>query len=282
MVIQSTDTQPNDAAENNSKNSIPRLRQLISQGRLTRFWPLLIIFIRFPLIMLGNLIVYGAIITFTDRANPWEYALMWGNVHTSLIADAITIALVVWLIRREGLSLADLINWRPGQLWRESLNGLGLTVILYLTLFIGGMAGAFIAFGSDAFAFDSSAFADLTRADLPPLWYYLWSFIILPITVAVAEELAYRGYAQPRLEALIGGKWTAVFIVAFGFGIQHIAFSLTDWQSALARFIGTFIAGLVFGIIYLRQRRLFLLIIAHWLVDVIGLGLFPMMFYLSL
>lgn len=281
MIVQNIST-PANLTENRGRNGSPYLQQLIAQGQLTRFWPLLVIFIRFPLIMLGNLIAYGYIITFTNRANPWEYALMWGNVHTSLIADTVTIVLVIWLIRREGLRLADLITWQKESIWREGLLGLGLTIVLYAALLLGGLLGAFLAFGSEAFAFDASAMVNLTRAELPPLWYYLWGLIVLPITVAIAEELAYRGYAQPRLEALTNSNWTAVFIVAFGFGIQHIAFSLTDWQSALARFIGTFIAGIVFGTIYLRQRRLLPLIIAHWLIDVFGLGFFPLMFYLSL
>lgn len=34
-----------------------------------------------------------------------------------------------------------------------------------------------------------------------PLWIALWSIVVLPVTVAIAEELLYRGYLQPRLRA---------------------------------------------------------------------------------
>ncbi|MGF1505939.1 MAG: lysostaphin resistance A-like protein [Anaerolineae bacterium] len=122
--------------------------------------------------------------------------------------------------------------------------------------------------------------APLDAALLPPLGYYLWALIVLPVTVGITEELAYRGYAQPRLEAATGSRWLGLLIMAFGFGVQHIAFSMTDWQSALARFVGTFIAGIVFGLIYMKQRRLLPLIIGHWLVNAVFLGLFPLLGYL--
>ncbi|MEM7799318.1 MAG: CPBP family intramembrane glutamic endopeptidase [Chloroflexota bacterium] len=245
-------------------------------------WPLIVILIRFPLIMLGNLIVYGYNLTFTADPTPWNTALLWGNVHTPIIADSVTLLLVIWLMRREGGRLSDLINLQQKAWGREILIGIGLSLILLITLYAGNLIGGLIAFGPAIFEFDPNAFADVTRADLPPLWYYLWGLIVLPISVSIAEEVAYRGYAQPRLSAALGNRWLALIVVALGFGVQHIAFSATDWQSALARFIGTFIAGLVLGFIYLRQQRLLPLIIGHWLVNVIGLGLMPLLFYVNL
>lgn len=246
------------------------------------WWPLAIILIRFPLIMLGNLIVYGYNITFTADPTPWGSALLWGNVHTPIIADTITLLLVFWLMRREGGRLSDLLNVRQEGWGREILIGIGLFLILFVTLFAGNLIGGLIAFGPAIFDVDPNAFVGMTRADLPPLWYYLWGLIVLPISVSIAEEVAYRGYAQPRLSAALGHRWLGLIVVALGFGVQHIAFSATDWQSALARFIGTFIAGLVLGFIYLRQQRLLPLIIGHWLVNVVGLGLMPLLFYVNL
>lgn len=260
----------------------PAVERTHGVARPGLIWPLVIILIRFPLIMLGNLLVYGYNIAFTANATPWETALLWGNVHTPLIADSITLLLVVWLMRREGGHVRDLLNLRHKGWGREIMLGLGLFLILLVTLFAGNFIGGLIAFGPAAFEVDPSAFAGITRADLPPLWYYLWGLIVLPISVSLVEEIAYRGYAQPRLGAVMGNRWLALVVVALGFGVQHIAFSATDWQTALARFIGTFLAGLVLGFIYLRQQRLFPLIIGHWLVNVVGLGLMPLFFYMSL
>jgi membrane protease YdiL (CAAX protease family) len=103
----------------------------------------------------------------------------------------------------------------------------------------------------------------------------------LPITTGFVEEMTCRGYAQPRLQALSGKAWIAILIMAFGFGMQHIVFSMVDWRSALARFISMFLCGLLFGFIYLRLKRLVPLIFAHWLLNLLGLGLLPLLAVLS-
>jgi hypothetical protein len=93
--------------------------------------------------------------------------------------------------------------------------------------------------------------------------------------------MVYRGYVQPRLVALTGKPWLAILITALGFGLQHIALPFTDWQTSLSRFLSTFLLGLVFGALYQKQKRLIPLIIAHWLIDFIGLGLLPLLFVMS-
>lgn len=95
---------------------------------------------------------------------------------------------------------------------------------------------------------------------------------MLPVTVAVAEELLYRGWAQPRVQVITGHPASAVMLVALAFGVQHIAFHLSDPAGGVARFMTTFLVGIVFGVLYLWLRRLLPLIVGHWLVDVVGLG----------
>lgn len=134
-----------------------------------------------------------------------------------------------------------------------------------------------VVIGPEAFQMQEMPAIDL--AALPPLWYYLWGLLVLPVSVGIVEEVVYRGYAQPRLEAALGNRWLALLVVAAGFGAQHIAFAAHDASFALARFIGTFAAGIVFGLLYLKMRRLLPLMIGHWLVNAIGLGL--LLWYLS-
>lgn len=65
----------------------------------------------------------------------------------------------------------------------------------------------------------------------------------MPVTIALAEELLYRGCLLPRFQARMG-RAVGFVVVALGFGIQHIAFSLGDWRSMLARTLSLFLAGL--------------------------------------
>ncbi len=47
------------------------------------------------------------------------------------------------------------------------------------------------------------------------------------------EELTYRGYSLPRLEALTGRSWLALLIMTLGFMLQHVALPLVDWRYSI-------------------------------------------------
>lgn len=265
-------------AANTNTNTLDALRQRIGAGRLTLLLPVIAVLMRFAFIMLGNLIAW-VIFQAQGHPTPWTQALLWSNVHISLVADPLSIAFLVWALQREGITLKALFGKSEHGLGKEVLIGLVVTAALTVTLFVGNIVGALAVFGPSAFAADSATFS--TDPSLfPPLGYYIWALVVLPVTVGITEELVYRGYAQPRLEALTGSRWAGLLIMAVGFGIQHMAISAMDWQSAVARFIGTFLAGIVFGLFYMKHRRLLPLIIGHWLVNALFLGLLPLISYL--
>jgi uncharacterized protein len=244
-----------------------------------RVLPYVAVLMRFPLIMLGNLLWWIGLRA-VGNPDPLNNALMWSNVHIVIITDVLSLAFLVWAVRREGVSLRSLFGFERTRIIKDVLLGLGVFVILLITMYASNLILMLVMMGPEAF--QAPDMSQITRASLPPLWYFLWGLIVLPISVGIVEEMVYRGYAQPRLEALIGNRWLALLVMAVGFGFQHIAFAFTDPQAALMRFIGTFVAGIVFGLLYMKMRRLLPLIIGHWLVDVIGLGLFPLLLYLSL
>lgn len=220
-------------------------------------------------IVLGTVVTYGVVVGFTDRPDAWSYAQDLGNVHTVLLADVVTIAVIARLVRREGLRLRDLVGIVRGRVLRDVGLGLGIGVLLYAAFVVASFAGGAAAVG----LFGPAAQAAAPGATLAlPLWYGLWSLLVLPVTVAIAEELLYRGWAQPRVQAIIGTPALAVVLVGLAFGVQHIAFDLSGPAGAVARFVTTFLVGIVFGVLYLWLRRLLPLIVGHWLVDVIGLG----------
>ncbi|MFX4273432.1 CPBP family intramembrane glutamic endopeptidase [Propionibacteriaceae bacterium Y1685] len=183
--------------------------------------------------------------------------------------DLISIYVVWWLLRRSGRSLGDLTGRFQG---RDVAWGLLVLVIGMIALQGGGFLGNLIAFGGPP-PVDNSLPA-------PPVWLGLWSLLLIPITIAVAEELVYRGFGQKGLQSAIG-RWPAMLVVAAFFGLQHAALSMTSGEMMLSRVIGTFIAGVAFGIMAMRFRTLWPLIIGHWLLDVLGLGLPMLMWSLS-
>ena len=68
---------------------------------------------------------------------------------------------------------------------------------------------------------------------------------------------------DPRAFRLAGGKQR----------FQHLALTPPDGRGWLARFLATFLAGVMFGLLNWWFKRLSPLIIGHWVLDVLGLGL---------
>lgn len=196
-------------------------------------------------------------------------SLIWMN-GLIILVDLIALVVVHRALRAEGRSLADLFRpWR----WADLAWGL----LMFVIVMIGFVA---VSFAANLIVYQGAPPASGLPLPQIPLWFGLLALIVMPLTVAVSEEAVYRGYAQPRL----GRRWgTAVslLVVAFVFGLQHIGFSLTDPSAVLARVIATFLAGIMFGLLWLWLRRITPLVIGHWLLDVVGLGLPTLMLALS-
>jgi uncharacterized protein len=92
--------------------------------------------------------------------------------------------------------------------------------------------------------------------------------------------MLYRGYLTPRLGRLAGATWLGVVLSAVTFGLQHIALPLLDVQTSISRVIPTFLGGLLLAAFYVRLKRLAPLILAHWLLDFLFLGLLPLLLVL--
>ena len=193
--------------------------------------------------------------------DPLGYALLSSNVWIVAV-DIVTLVVVARLLTREGGSLRRLLNPRP--IGKNLLWGLlALAVLLVAFVVATYVANLSVYQGPPP----------VGRATVrPPLWYGLWAILVMPATIALAEESLYRGYLQPRFQARLG-RVCSVVVVAVFFGLQHSAFALGSVQAVVARVLTTFLVGLVLGALYIWLKRLAPLVFAHWLIDVLGLGL---------
>lgn len=82
---------------------------------------------------------------------------------------------------------------------------------------------------------------------------------------SIAEEVSMRGFLIPRLEKRLGSTTGAVVLSAVIFASYHL---YQGWLPAL----NVLIVGLVFGAIFVRQRRVMPLIVAHTLVNIVFLA----------
>nr|BBH86229.1 hypothetical protein KTC_09800 [Thermosporothrix sp. COM3] len=277
-----TDVLPRRSEEFQEKpNSIEALKQKVRDGRIRPLWPLLMNFIRLPLVLIGILLAY-LIFSALHSKQAFSMAMLSSNVTITFTADLVCVLLLRWLTHREGLRLRDLFGIERNKLLRDILLGLLLFVLLFVCLYIANTIAALLVYGPTAFSTPQSATSGYDASTLPIVTgIFLFSTFISPLTIGIAEELTYRAYAFPRLIALTGRLWPALLLSALGFGVQHIAFALTGWQDALARFLGMFLMAPVFCLLYLKMKRLLPLVIGHWLVDAVGLGLFPLLFLLT-
>lgn len=83
--------------------------------------------------------------------------------------------------------------------------------------------------------------------------------------VALSEELVFRKFAMRWLAE--SGHTPARIVV-----ISALLFSLMHWGSGPGRLLYTFAVGLLFMAVYLRLKRLWPLVLAHWIENFIAFG----------
>jgi len=175
-----------------------------------------------------------------------------------VVVDVLTVFLVMKLLEREGESLGPLLTPRPvaGNL----LMALGGVVIIYFTFLIGDFAGNLLIY------YGAPAVSDSVT---PPVWLGLVRLIVVPVTVAVAEETLFRGYLLPRLRTHMG-RVGSVIVTSLLAAAQYFAFSMGHWDAILAGFIGYFIVNVAFGALYLWFKRLAPLVFVHWFFEAVA------------
>ena len=249
-------------------NGIESVRGRIRQGRIRWPDPWLMTFLITTLVVL---VVVGLTSYFASSGvtDPRRATGNWLSVWNTLLYIP-AVAILVWLVHREGLVLGDLVGFDRSRAGRELLLGVGLAVML---LVVGAILelvisrGVFALFGNPS---NGTSLAAATTPRPPPFVAAL-GLLALPLSAGVAEELVYRAYVLPRLWVL-ASRWPGMLVMAFGFGLQHASsFLWSDWRIALERGLVLFVMGLIMGTLYLKRKRVVPLMVAHTLHDYLGL-----------
>ena len=96
-------------------------------------------------------------------------------------------------------------------------------------------------------------------------------YIFMGLVAGLTEEIVYRGFAIKALVSNKINKWLAVLIASIPFIFQHGLKSIDQFWWFL-------ITGIIFGIIYVFRKNLYLNIIIHWLVILSAmLGIFQVL-----
>jgi membrane protease YdiL (CAAX protease family) len=104
---------------------------------------------------------------------------------------------------------------------------------------------------------------EVQASGLTATWWTIPVLILSAVQNALLEETIMIGYLFTRLSQL-NWRWPVILIVsALLRGTYHL-------YQGFGGFVGNTIMGVIFGLIYLRWRRLWPLVIAHTLLDVVA------------
>lgn len=95
--------------------------------------------------------------------------------------------------------------------------------------------------------------------------YDLWLKVFISFTAAVVEELIFRGYLMSRLRLLSKSAVWPIIISSVLFGLAHIR-----WGTVL-NVIGPMFIGFVFACYYQKYRNIKVLILCHFIWDIVSL-----------
>lgn len=156
---------------------------------------------------------------------------------------------------------------------KRPLESMGFRTPSFKALIYGGIGG-----GIAAFLFGNVLGGWLVGLlELEPSSETMNELLSLPLhqrfsiaaTAAITEELLYRGYPIERLEESFGNLWLAGSLSILLFVGVH----LPVWT--YTAIIPMSLISLVLVLLYVRYRNLWVVILAHFVVDALGLIVFP-------
>lgn len=236
------------------------------------WWPVLVFL---PARLVFAFLAQGMVATAVavlGAADPWHRAAAWWPVY-STITDILCLVSLVWLTRREGITLVDLIGVRGSAAVRQ----LAWTPAYLLAV---APAAALASLVTQLF-YGPALPPMLAIVDLP-LAGALYSALVWPVIWVIAEELVYLGYLLPRIEALSGKTWIAVLVVTFFWGLQHLAIPfIADETYLVSRVLAAWAAtGGITLVFVLWRRRLVPIMGAHYVFDLatgLLVGILPLL-----
>jgi membrane protease YdiL (CAAX protease family) len=167
----------------------------------------------------------------------------------NLLIDLAPVALVCYLLVREGTTPSAALGLDAREPGPDLAKGAVLAAV------IGGSGLAlYIA------AFKLGLALNVVPENLPDVWWRIPVLVLQAARDGVLEEILVLGYLLRRLNQLGVSPAAAIVISAVVRGSYHL-------YQGFGGFLGNAVMGLIFGVLYLRWKRVTPFIIAHALID---------------
>lgn len=201
-----------------------------------------------------------ATLLFIAIINVIVYQFTW--VYAGPITALCTIFLTTVMIRRSGMTWADLGLRRPQNGWimlaQAAFTFIGTAVVLYLAYQVVGLY------------FEKTVTTVTRFGDMEGnLGLFLWWVLLGWVFGGLFEEMLFRGFLLGRVEAILGKHWLsttfAILFQAAVFGVIHFYY-----QGAFGA-LTIFAAACFIGFCYvLFGRNLWPLVLSHGVLNTLG------------
>ena len=183
------------------------------------------------------------------------------------------------IVKKEGRTLKQLVGFQRNRLGKDILFGFLWLIVLYIPFVMAVIGTMFFMYGPDFYNYFESVFVGEASTLTRPVWlttFGAFVALLFPFLNAPIEELMYRGYAQSKFFENYQKAWLAIIVPSVGFALQHIMLAPTI-QGAVVYCVAFFCWGIGSGIIYHIQKRLFPLLVCHFIVN-LAFSIFPIVF----
>lgn len=160
--------------------------------------------------------------------------------------------LAVHLLNRDPLSAAARLGLDPRHRWFDLGTGTGLAALI-------GLPGLGLYAAAHALGVNTA----VAPANLAGAWWTLPVLILAAAANAVLEEVVVVGYLITRLRDIGWRTWHAILASALLRGSYHL-------YQGFGAFVGNAVMGVVFGLFFVRFKRVIPLIVAHTILDVVA------------
>lgn len=174
----------------------------------------------------------------------------------TIAAQWVITALVAWRALAQGLSAVAL--------GLADYGGVStLLASLALATFIGGLHSLNLRRVGRSAGQATQRMRSLARRILPVNSVELLPYCALAVTAGVCEEFLYRGFAMGALSRVGLPAWAVVVLAAVLFGLAHV-------YQGRSGILGTFVMGILFGVVRLAYDTLVPVIMIHTAVDLVA------------
>lgn len=216
-----------------------------------------------PLLALVTQCCFALAYVFLEHPTPWRAAADWW-LGSFALGELLNLAILVRVLRREGLRYRDLLAVVPGEGKRDAK-------WFVLGMLVSGVVGfAPNLLLGQALWGDAQVGADLAFRPLPNIAAAWAIVVVFPVIHTLTELPTYFGYVMPRLQVLHGRRaWPAVVCAAV-LSAQHVFLPLLfDWRFVVWRlFMFLPFALWLAWVLDRRPTTLRYFVIGHWFLDV--------------